>query len=97
MEKLTILAKYKEKVEKKVHQKYKYKSGNVKLSKLEIRKFSAEPTAWNTFIDSFEASVDRSTNLSDAENSITYYHICKKTLYTLYKACRQQMQITRRL
>ena len=46
MEKLTILAKYTEKVEKNVHQKYKDKSGNVKSSKLEIKKFSGEPTAW---------------------------------------------------
>ena len=59
--------KYTEKVEKKAHQKYKDKSGNVKLSKLEIKQFCGEPTAWMTFIDSFDATVYRSTNLSDVE------------------------------
>ena len=64
---LTISAKSSEKVKKKNHQKYEDKSRNVKLPKLEIKKFSGEPTAWMTFIDSFEATVDRSTNLSDVE------------------------------
>ena len=43
-EQLTILAKQREKVEKKVHQTYKDKSENFKLSKSEIKKFSGEPT-----------------------------------------------------
>ena len=59
MEKLTIFAKYTGKVKKKVHQNYKDISGNFKLSKLEIKKFSAEPTAWMTFVDSFEGIVYR--------------------------------------
>ena len=64
---LTILAKYTEKLEKKVQLKYEDKSRNVKLPKLGIKKFSGEPTAWMTFIDLFEATVDRSTNLSEVE------------------------------
>ena len=67
-EQLTFSSKYTEKLEKKLHQKYKDKSRDNKLSKLEIKKFSGEPTrGWMTFIDSFEATVDCSTNLSDVE------------------------------
>ena len=71
-EQLTILAKYSEKVKKKNHQKYEDKSRNVKLPKLEIKKFSGVPTAWITFIDSFEATVDHSTHLSEKRPSADY-------------------------
>ena len=81
--KLAILAKYTEKAEKNVHQKYKDKSGNVKSSKLEIKKFSGEPTAWMTFIDSFEASVDRWTNLSDVEKFNYLSYLQKDALHTI--------------
>ena len=37
-------SKYTEKLEKKLHQKYKDKSRDNKLSKLEIKKLSGEPT-----------------------------------------------------
>ena len=83
MEKLTIFAKYTGNVEKKVHQKYKDKSGNFKLSKLEIKKFSGEPTAWMTFIDSFEATVYRWTNLSDVEKFNYLLYLQKDTLHTI--------------
>ena len=83
-EQLTILAKYSEKVKKKNHQKYEDKSRNVKLPKLEIKKFSGEPTAWMTFIDSFEATVDRSTNLSDFEKfNHLLSHLEKDTLHII--------------
>ena len=81
--KLAILAKYTEKAEKNVHRKYKDKSGNVKSSKLEIKKFSGEPTAWMTFIDSFEASVDRWTNLSDVEKFNYLSYLQKDALHTI--------------
>ena len=83
MEKLTILAKYTEKVEKNVHQKYKDKSGNVKSSKLEIKKFSGEPTAWMNFIDSFEANIDCWTNLSDIEKFNYLSYLQKDALHTI--------------
>ena len=83
MEKLAIFAKYTGKVKKKVHQKYKDKSGNFKLSKLEIKKFSGEPTAWMTFIDSFEATVYRWTNLSDVEKFNYLLYLQKDTLHTI--------------
>ena len=49
-----------------------------------IKKFSGEPTAWMTFIDSFEATVDRSTNLSDVEkfNYLSSY-LEKNALHTI--------------
>ena len=81
--KLAILAKYTEKAEKNVHQKYKDKSGNVKSSKLEIKKFSGEPTAWMTFIDSFEATVYRWTNLSDVEKFNYLSYLQKDALHTI--------------
>ena len=83
MEKLTIFAKYTGKVKKKVHQNYKDISGNFKLSKLEIKKFSAEPTAWMTFIDSFEGIVYRWTNLSDVEKFNYLLYLQKDTLHTI--------------
>ena len=83
MEKLAIFVKYTGKVKKKVHQKYKDKSGNFKLSKLEIKKFSGEPTAWMTFIDSFEATVYRWTNLSDVEKFNYLLYLQKDTLHTI--------------
>ena len=83
MEKLAIFAKYTGKVKKKVHQKYKDKSGNFKLSKLEIKKFSGEPTAWMTFIDSFEATVYRWTNLSEVEKFNYLLYLQKDTLHTI--------------
>ena len=83
MEKLTIFAKHTGNVEKKVHQKYKDKSGNFKLSKLEIKKFSGEPAAWMTFIDSFEATVYRWTNLSDVEKFNYLFYLQKDTLHTI--------------
>ena len=58
-EQLTILAKYTEKVKKKVHQKYKDKSATVDVRLIYLR----------------------------LKNSITYYHIWKKTPCTLYQAC----------
>ena len=67
---------------KKFIKKYKDKSGNFKLSKLEIKKFSGEPTAWMTFIDSFEATVDRWANLSDVEK-FNYLYLQKDTLHTI--------------
>ena len=49
-----------------------------------IKKLSGEPTAWMTFIDSFEATVDRSTNLSDVEkfNYLSSY-LEKNALHTI--------------
>ena len=83
MEKLAIFVKYTGKVKRKVHQKYKDKSGNFKLSKLEIKKFSGELTAWMTFIDSFEATVYRWTNLSDVEKFNYLLYLQKDTLHTI--------------
>ena len=83
MEKLAIFVKYTGKVKKKVHQKYKDKSGNFKLSKLQIKKLSGEPTASMTFIDSFEATVYRWTNLSDVEKFNYLLYLQKDTLHTI--------------
>ena len=83
-EQLPILAKYTEKLEKKVHLKYEDKSWNVKWPKLEIKKLSGGPTAWMTFIDLFEATVDRSTNLSDVEKfSYLLSYLEKDALHTI--------------
>ena len=86
-EQLTILAKYSEKVKKKNHQKYEDKSRNVKLPKLEIKKFSGVPTAWITFIDSFEATVDHSTHLSEKRPSADYIR-CAHNECTLQEGFR---------
>ena len=39
----------------------------VKLSKIVIKKFSGDPLAWQQFVEIFEATVDKKTNLSDIE------------------------------
>ena len=52
---------------RKSREKHQDKTRNVKLPKLEIKNFSGKLAAWMTFIDSFEATVDRSANLSDVE------------------------------
>ena len=40
---------------------------NIKLPKLEISKFSGDPTTWQPFIDSFNAAVNNSRSLSNVE------------------------------
>ena len=52
---------------RKSREKHQDKTRNVKLPKLEIKNFSGKLAAWMTFIDSFEATVYRSANLSDVE------------------------------
>ena len=42
-------------------------SFNVKLPKIEIKKFKGDPTTWRNFIDSFECAVDKNDRLSDVE------------------------------
>ena len=39
----------------------------VNLPKLEISKFSEDPTKWQSFFDSFQAAVGKSTNLTSVE------------------------------
>ena len=39
----------------------------VNLPKLEISKFSRDPTKWQSFFDSFQAAVGKSTNLTSVE------------------------------
>ena len=39
----------------------------IRLPKIEIKKFSGDPTLWRTFIDSFECAVHENKNLSDIE------------------------------
>ena len=39
----------------------------VKLPKLEISKFNGDPTKWQSFFDSFQAAVGKSTNLTGVE------------------------------
>ena len=40
---------------------------NVKLPKIEIKKFRGDPTTWRNFIDSFECAVDKNDRLSEVE------------------------------
>ena len=40
---------------------------HVKLPKIEITKFSGDPTEWQTFFDSFECSIHKSESLSRIE------------------------------
>ena len=40
---------------------------HVKLPKIEITKFSGDPTEWQTFFDSFERSIHKSESLSPVE------------------------------
>ena len=48
-----------------------------------MKKFSGKPTARMTFVDSFEATVDRSTNLSDAEKfNYLLSYLERDTLHT---------------
>ena len=42
-------------------------SKGVKLSKIEIKKFSGDPVAWQEFKEIFEATIDKKTDLSDIE------------------------------
>ena len=39
----------------------------VNLPKLEISKFNGDPTKWQSFFDSFQAAVGKSTNLTGVE------------------------------
>ncbi|XP_057298583.1 uncharacterized protein LOC130629417 [Hydractinia symbiolongicarpus] len=42
-------------------------SSSIKLPKIEIKKFDGDPTNWFSFIDSFEAAVDKNDHLSNVE------------------------------
>ena len=53
--------------DRKVHSNVDKASANVRLPKLEILKFTREPTKWKTFIDSYETAINSSSNLSNIE------------------------------
>ena len=60
----------------KKKQKKPNKPANVRLPKLEILKFAAEATKWQTFSDSYETAVNSSSNLNNIEmfNYLRCYH-----------------------
>ena len=66
-EQVTILSKNIEKTEKKVSSEQKFTKPHVTLPKMVIKPFSGDPISWMTFIDQFEATIDRSTQISDVE------------------------------
>ena len=66
-EQVTILSKNIEKTEKKVLSEQKLTKPHVTLPKMVIKPFSGDPISWMTFIDQFEATIDRSTQISDVK------------------------------
>ena len=49
----------------------------VNLPKLEISKFNGDPTKWQSFFDSFQATVGKSTNLTGVEK-FNYLRCCSE-------------------
>ena len=47
--------------------KHTGRANTVNLPKLEISKFSGDPTKWQPFFHSFQAAVGKSTNLAGVE------------------------------
>ena len=66
--KLNILNKFLGKHKGRGHNDNVTKRVNtVNLPKLEISKFNGDPTKWQSFFDSFQAAVGKSTNLTGVE------------------------------
>ena len=66
--KLNVLYKFLGKHTRREHDDNVTKRVNtVNLPKLEISKFSGDPTKWQSFFDSFQAAVGKSTNLTSVE------------------------------
>ena len=44
-------------------------SPNVRLPKMEFKKFNGDPTNWGEFIEYFEATIDKNIQISNIEKS----------------------------
>ena len=79
---------------RKSREKHQDKTRNFKLPKLEIKNFSGKLAAWMTFIDSFEATVDRSANLSDVEKFNFLLSYLERTLYPSWHAIFREYSLS---